>query len=107
MNTRRHLSQQCPQYHSNDAWPAGRSMLRPYEVPEKRSDAAGDVGKVEPDSYAAEVRAFGADWCRDAGANVAGRTDVAAERGERFAHLAHFLQRRLINLLLGVEAGAH
>src|SRR6266850_1837847 len=42
-------------------------------------DAAGDVGEVEPDFDAAEVGAFGADGGGDAGADMAGRADVARE----------------------------
>ena len=39
-------------------------------------DAAGDVGEVEPDFHAAEVRAFGADGGGDVCAEVARGADV-------------------------------
>ncbi len=48
-------------------------MLRPYG----ESDAALDIGEVEPDFYAAEVRAFGANGCGNAGTEMAGGADVA------------------------------
>jgi hypothetical protein len=43
----------------------------------EKSDAPGDVREIEPDFYAAEVRAFGADGCGDSCAEVAWRADVA------------------------------
>src|SRR6266436_6427468 len=71
------------------------------------SDAAGDVGKVEPDFDAAEVGAFGADGCGDAGTNVAGGADVAREFWMDFAELGDFVHGGLVDFFLGVEAGAH
>src|SRR5579862_9898256 len=73
----------------------------------KRSDAAGDVGKVEPDFYAAEVRAFGADGGSDAGAEMAGRSDEFGELGMDFAQLGDFVEGGLVDFFLGVEAGTH
>src|SRR6266550_3349882 len=64
------------------------------------SDAAGDVRKVEPDFDTAEVGAFGADGGGDAGAEVAGRTDVAGEFGMDFAELGEFVHGGLVDFLL-------
>src|SRR5437588_3339710 len=71
------------------------------------SDAAGDVGEVQPDFDAAEVGAFGTDGGGDAGADVAGRADVAREFGVDFAELGEFVHRGPVDFFLGVEAGAH
>src|SRR6266478_2068675 len=71
------------------------------------SDAAGDVGEVEPDFYAAEVGAFGADGGGDAGAEVARGADVAGELRMDFAELGYFVKRGFVDFFLGVEAGAH
>src|SRR5713226_7156175 len=70
-------------------------------------NAAGDVGEVEPDFDATEMGAFGADGRGDAGANVAGRADVASEFGVDFAELGDFVHGGLVDFFLGVEAGAH
>ena len=70
-------------------------------------NAAGDVGEVEPDFYAAEVGTFGADRCGDASANMAGRADVARELRMDFAELGYFIKRRFVDFFLSVEAGAH
>jgi len=51
--------------------------------------------------------ALGADGRGDAGANVAGRTDIAREFGMDFAELGEFVHGSLVNFFLGVEAGAH
>ena len=48
---------------------------------ESVSDAALNVGEVEPDFDAAEVGAFGADGCGDTGAEMARRTDIAGKFG--------------------------
>ena len=50
---------------------------------------------------------LGADGSGDSGAEIARRTDVTREFGEHFAHLFHFFDGGLIDLFLGVEAGAH
>src|ERR1700689_2551125 len=71
------------------------------------SDAALHVWKIEPDFYAAEVRAFGADGSGDSGAQNAGWADVTRELRKNFADLRDLVHRRLVNLFLGVEAGAH
>src|SRR5882762_11088666 len=71
------------------------------------SDAAQDVGEVEPDFDAAEVRAFGADGGGDASADMAGRADVAREFRMDFAELGDFVHGGLVDFFLGVEAGAH
>src|SRR6266567_6367084 len=73
----------------------------------KCSDAAGDVGKIEPDFDAAEVGAFGADGGGDAGADMARRADAACEFGLHFAKLGNFVHGGLIDFFLGVEAGTH
>src|SRR5712692_5502098 len=70
-------------------------------------DAARDVGEIEPDFDAAEVGAFGADGRGDAGAEMAGRADVASEFGVDFAELGDFVHGGLVDFFLGVEAGAH
>src|SRR6266404_6258812 len=69
------------------------------------SDAAGDVGEVEPDFYAAEVGAFGADGGGDAGAEVARGADVASKFGMDFTELGEFVHGGLVDFFLGVEAG--
>src|ERR1700756_3262915 len=71
------------------------------------SDTAGSVGEVEPDFYAAEVGAFGADGRGDAGAEMAGRADVAGELGVDFAELGDFVHGGCVDFFLGVEAGSH
>src|SRR5580704_16832293 len=71
------------------------------------SDAALDVGEVEPDFDAAEVGAFGADGSGDAGADVAGRADEFSEFGMDFAELGEFVHGGLVDFFLGVEASAH
>src|SRR5262245_40001940 len=83
----------------------------PVETPENpnhgNSDAAGDGGKVEPECDAAEVGALGAGGCGDGSTKVAGRADEFCELRVDFAELSDFIERRLIDLFLGVEAGAH
>src|SRR6266571_503902 len=76
-------------------------------APTRVSDAAGDVGEVEPDFDAAEVRAFGADRSGDAGAEMAGRADVTGELGMDFAELGDFVHGGLVDFFLGIEAGTH
>src|SRR6267378_7756549 len=76
-------------------------------VVRRNSDAAGSVGEVEPDFYAAEVGTFGADGSGDAGAEVAGRADVAGELGVDFAELGDFVHGGGVDFFLGVEASAH
>ena len=71
------------------------------------SDAAGDVGEVEPDLDAAEVRAFGADGRSNTGAEIAGRADVPSDFGMDFAELSDFVHRSLKDFFLSVEASAH
>src|ERR1700740_588610 len=70
-------------------------------------DAGGDVGEVLPDFYAAEVGAFGADGRGDAGAKVAGRSDVTRELGMNFAELGDFVEGGFVDFFLRVEAGTH
>src|SRR5258708_18467226 len=70
-------------------------------------DAARCVGEVEPDFYAAEVGTFGADGSGDAGAEVAGRADVAGELRVDFAELGDFVHGSRVDFFLGVEACAH
>ena len=86
-------------------------MLCPYkgnQAGEKRkSDAAGGVGEVEPDFYAAEVGAFGANGSGDVGAEVAGGADVFGELGVDLAELGDFVHAGGVDFFLGVEAGAH
>ena len=86
---------------------AGPAGLTWRSVPRPQLDAAGNVGEVEPDFYAAEVRAFGADGGGDASAEVAGGADVAGELGMDFAELGDFVEGGLVDFFLGVEAGAH
>ena len=71
------------------------------------SNAAGDVGEVEPDFDAAKMRAFGADGRGDACAQVARRADVARELGMNFAELGNFVHGGLEDFFLGVEASSH
>src|SRR5713101_8156252 len=86
---------------------AGRAGLTWRRMPRPQLDAAGNVGEVEPDFYAAEVRAFGADGRGDAGAEVAWGADVAGELRVDFAELRDFVEGGAVDFLLGVEAGAH
>ena len=72
-----------------------------------RLDAAGGVGEVEPDLYAAEVGAFGADGGGDVGAEMARRADKFGELGMDFAELGDFVHAGGVDFFLGVEAGAH
>src|SRR5258708_26021995 len=69
-------------------------------------DAARCVGEVEPDFYAAEVGAFGADGSGDAGAEVAGRADVAGELRVDFGELCDFVHGGRGDFFLCVEAMA-
>src|SRR5467141_2611801 len=71
------------------------------------SEAAGDVGEIEPDFDAAEVRAFGADGRGDSGTDVAGRADVACKFWMDFPELGDLVHGSLVDFFLGVEAGAH
>src|SRR5215813_7973149 len=71
------------------------------------SNPAGDVGEIEPNLDAAEMRTFRADGSGNTGAEMAGRADVFGELRMDFAELGDFVERCLIDLLLGVEAGAH
>src|SRR5690348_2084444 len=71
------------------------------------SDAAKDIGEIEPDFDAAEVGAFGADGSGDAGAEMTRGTDEAGELWMDFAKLGHFVHGSLVDLFLSVEAGAH
>jgi len=70
-------------------------------------DAAGDVWEVQPDFDAAEVGAFGADGRGNAGADVAGRTDVFGELGMNAAEFGDFVHGGGVDFFLGIEAGAH
>src|SRR5277367_2340035 len=70
-------------------------------------DAAGGVGEVEPDFYAAEVGAFRADGSGDVGAEVAGGADVLGELRVDLAELGDFIHAGGVDFFLGVEAGAH
>ena len=72
-----------------------------------RSDAAGDVGEVEPDFDAAEVGAFGADGSGDVGAEVARGADELGEFRLDFAKLSDFVHGGLVDFFLSVEASAH
>ena len=72
-----------------------------------RLDAAGDVWKVEPDFYAAEMGAFGTDGSGDSGAEKTWRTDVLSELRMDFAELGDLVERGLVDFFLSVEAGAH
>ena len=71
------------------------------------SDAAGYVREVEPDFYAAEMRAFGADRRGDSGSHIAGRAYVAGKLRMNFAELREFVHGGAVDFLLGVEASAH
>src|SRR5258708_13981225 len=73
----------------------------------KNSNAAGDVGEIEPDFDAAEVGAFGADGGGDTGTDVAGGADVSSGFGVDFGELGGFVHGGLVVFFLGVEAGAH
>src|SRR5215472_18715112 len=84
-------------------WNGNRTNLEPSQV----SDPASRVGEVEPDFDAAEVRAFGADRCGDASAQMARWADVARELGMDFAELRNLVHRSLKNFLLRIEARAH
>src|SRR5450432_2573357 len=81
------------------------AKLRRHE-PFHTSNPARSVGIIEPDFYAAEVRAFGADGGRDAGADVAGRADVAGEFGLDGAELVEFVHGGFVDFFLSVEASA-
>ena len=70
-------------------------------------DSAGGVGEIEPDFYAAEVGAFGADGGGDVGAEMAGGADVFGELGVDLAELGDFVHAGGVDFFLGVEAGAH
>src|ERR1700739_2372953 len=70
-------------------------------------DSALDVRKVQPYFYAAEVGAFGANGSADAGSEVGGGTDVFGPMLMDLAELGDFVERGLVDLFLGVEAGAH
>jgi len=70
-------------------------------------NAAGGVGEVEPDFYAAEVGAFGADGGGDVGAEMAGRADVFCELGVDLAELSDLVHGGGVDFFLGVEARAH
>src|SRR5580704_6283946 len=70
-----------------------------------RLDATFDVGEVEPDFYAAEVRAFGANRSGDSRAQITGRADVFRELWMNLAQLIEFVHRRAINFFLRVETG--
>src|SRR5208283_4089806 len=74
---------------------------------DKVLDASLNIGKVQPNLDAAEVRSFGANGRGDAGAKVAGRPDVTGEFGLRRAKLRNLIHRSVVDLFLGVEAGAH
>src|SRR5260370_6498273 len=51
--------------------------------------------------------AFGADGSGDAGAEKARRTDILRKLGMYLTQLRNFVHGGLVNLFLGVEAGAH
>src|SRR5579859_3513271 len=70
-------------------------------------DAARGVGEVEPDFYAAEVRAFRADGCGDVGAEMAGWADIFGELRMDLAELGDFVHGGGVDFFLSVEAGAH
>ena len=71
------------------------------------SDAAGYVREVEPDFYAAEMRAFGADRRGDSGSYIAGWAYVAGKLRMNFAELREFVHGGAVDFFLGVEASAH
>ena len=71
------------------------------------SDSTGDVGEVEPDFDAAEVRPFGANGRGDASTKMAGRADVPRDLRMNFAELRDLVHRGLEDFFLGVETSAH
>src|ERR1700747_3514523 len=73
----------------------------------RRSDAAVNLGEVQPDFYTAEVGAFGADRGGDAGAGVAGGAGGFGELRVPFAELSDFIEGGLVDFFLSVKAGAH
>src|SRR6516225_8822687 len=79
------------------------TLIRAYKV----SDAAFDVGKIEPDFDAAEVRAFGANGRGDSCAQMAWRANVPGKLGLYLAELRDFVHRGIVDFLLRIEAGAH
>jgi hypothetical protein len=81
--------------------------LRSMSVSTSRLDSARGVGEVEPDFYAAEVGAFGADGGGDVGAELAGGADVLGELRMDLAELGDFVHAGGVDFFLGVEAGAH
>jgi hypothetical protein len=72
-----------------------------------RLNSTLNVWEVEPDFYAAEVGAFGADGSGDVGAEMAGGADVFCELGVDLAELGDFVHARGVDFFLSVEAGAH
>src|SRR5215475_15442194 len=92
-------SRRCKGLSPRNDWQQFRSIVRGGVAGKAvrrrplQSDAAGDVGEVEPDFDATEVGAFGADGSGDPGAEVAGRADVLAEFGMDLAELGDFVER--------------
>src|ERR1700730_10858196 len=70
-------------------------------------DSGGEVGEVEPDFYAAEMRAFGANRRGDAGAKMARGADVASELRVDFTELGDLVKRGFVDFFLSVETSAH
>src|SRR5574340_273679 len=90
---------------SSSGWMRERAYMSAESV--ALSDAPLDVREVQPDLDAAKVRTFRTDGCGNAGAKMAGRTDIAREFGLNLAKLGDFIHGGVVNLLLGVKARAH
>ena len=74
---------------------------------QRESDAANDVGEVQPNFCAAEMRTFGANGRCDAGADVARRANVFCESGMNAAEFSDFIHGSRVDFFLSIEAGAH
>ena len=74
---------------------------------QRESDAADDVGKVEPDLDPAEMGAFRATGSSVAGADVARRADIFCKFRMNAAEFSDLIHGRSINFFLSVEASAH
>src|SRR5579871_4181689 len=77
------------------------------ERKQRESDAACNVGEVEPDLDAAEVRTFRTDGSRDASTYVAWRANEFCKLGMDTTEFGYFIHAGGVNFFLRVEAGTH
>src|SRR5579863_9473550 len=86
---------------------SARFSLPAATATSRELDAPLNIGKIEPDFDAAEVRPFRADRGGYVRAQMARRADVFCQLRMHFAQLRDFIHGSRVNFFLRVEARAH